>query len=298
MARKKVKCNLCGGKKHEKIAKKDKNTKIVECKNCGLIFVDPMPSDQYINKIYQKKYYSPADKPYPEISNHLKQRPFLESYFKKEIARIKKIKKKGKILDIGCGPGFFLNIAKSAGFKVFGSDISKFAAKYAKEKFKLDVFGGELNQAKFLTNFFDVITIYQTIEHVKNPLKFLKEVSRILKKDGLLILTTPNQDNFIARILVEKWFGYYYLSHLYFFNPKSVKKILKKAGFKKVKLTSNSFSCLSIAESLERFYHFYPSSISNFFADLIKPMGKLVNLRIIPLTITGKSMRVEGFKNI
>tara|TARA_B100001175_G_scaffold314057_1_gene322705 strand:+ start:204 stop:998 length:795 start_codon:yes stop_codon:yes gene_type:complete len=146
---------------------------------------------------------------------------------------------KGNLLDIGCGAGFFLNIAKERGWNCHGMEILPEYIKYAQEKFALKNIRLESldEPISYNANNFDVITLWDLIEHLRNPLNSLKKIHRMMKPGGLLVMWTPNVKN--AIFLKERWVGYKILQHFYFFSGDSLKNMLEKTGFKIVSLQTN-----------------------------------------------------------
>lgn len=240
-----VKCDLCGSDDASLLfAARDINLSkkglfnIVRCKKCGLVYVNPRPTKQEIGKFYPDTYFPcPADA-----------REAMDKYQYERLGKIKKIKKTGKILDVGCGAGYFLAVAKENGWDTRGVEVSKIAADYAKKKFSLDIFVGELRNATCPDEYFDVVTLWHVLAHLPNPSETLAEVNRVLKKNGLLVLTVPNISGFQAKIFKEFWFHLDVPRHLYFFEPNTLKQMLRKNGFKILKV--NHFSSELEAQGL------------------------------------------------
>jgi SAM-dependent methyltransferase len=115
--------------------------------------------------------------------------------FRKALSLIRKYKRGGKLLDLGCAYGFFVNEAKKR-FDSFGFDVSLFALKNARKRFpKIKIFCGDLEKGlTFVSNSFDVITAFDILEHCKNLDFILDEIKRVLKKEGILLLTIPTKD--------------------------------------------------------------------------------------------------------
>jgi ubiquinone/menaquinone biosynthesis C-methylase UbiE len=142
----------------------------------------------------------------------------------------------GKLLDMGCGLGLFLKLWDPQKWEVFGIDISEQAVEYAKSK-GLNVRQGSLEKTDFSDTRFDVITMFYVLEHLPNPLKVLKEVRRVLKKDGLLVIRIPQS---ISAERFLKFFGvrcnlFHPPMHLYDFSTEILREFLLKAGFTKIK---------------------------------------------------------------
>lgn len=228
-----ISCNLCG-KDDYKILQLAGKHKVIKCKNCGLIFVNlPTENDRYISH-YNQEYYALWLK---------EQFAAREKMWKRRLKKIQTFKRTGKLLDVGCGCGNFLKEAKYNGFQVYGTEVSEYAVNYVKNTFGREIFKGELKDANFQDNFFDVITLWHVLEHTTEPLDNLIEARRILKPDGILVVAVPNVKNYIYKIaymLIKlKRPTLFSLSdreiHLYHFSENTLKKMLGKAGFKSIK---------------------------------------------------------------
>lgn len=229
-----VKCDLCGADDTSLLLKaKDINQakrglfNVVRCKKCGLVYVNPRPTKREIGKFYPKTYYvGPSDA-----------ERGIDKFQYGRMKKIKKFKKTGRILDVGCGPGYFLAVAKKNGWKTQGVEVSKIAAGYAKKKFGINVFAGELLDAGYPNEYFDVVTLWHVLAHLPNPSETLTEANRVLKKDGLLVLTVPNITGFQAKVFKEYWFHLDVPRHLYFFGSGVLRQMLRKSGFRAQKMS-------------------------------------------------------------
>ncbi len=239
-----IECNLCKSKNIYLLFKKQfngLNENIVRCNTCGLIFVNPFLENKEIKDMYSEDYFKNS------VSQTLGYKDYLSDK-EKYLMDIRKIlipylnkftNNKGKILDIGCAFGYFLNEVKNNGWDPYGVDISLYAVKKAKELFNMNIFHGTVEEANFNDKEFKVITIFNVLGHVKDPLNLLKEVNRILDDNGLLIIRTSNLDSFEALLQKEN----FYLikeDHLHYFSPATMKKILEKAGFSILHIISDS----------------------------------------------------------
>lgn len=251
-------CNICESKDSEFMFKKH-GFDVARCKKCGLIYVDIKMEN--LKEIYNKDYYS-GDKvtqskyndketyekmrllnEYHRYHDYMGNREQKEKCLEKVLERIEIIKKSGKILDVGCAAGFFLNIAKKHEWETYGVEISEYASDYARNKLGLNVFTGELMGAKFPDKHFDVIAMWDVIEHMQDPSASLKEAHRILKDDGLLIITTGDVSSLNAKIEgIENWYLMAPPWHLYYFSKETLKKILKKNRFKPIELRTDGIT--------------------------------------------------------
>jgi len=239
----KVKCEYCNSDQFLILFNgynfnKNKNYKInvVSCLRCGLTYTNPRPDKNEILEYYNQDYYG---------INNVKFKGLIEKFIhlKRKIRalRIIKIINSGKILDVGCGRGIFLNYMKELGWEVYGTEITDIAAKFAKKILKSNIFIGPLEDHKFPDNFFDVITLFHVLEHLPHPLKTLQEIYRILKPNGLLVISVPNINSWQAQIFKTKWFHLDIPRHFFHFDYKSLSKMLPKEKWHILKIKRFSF---------------------------------------------------------
>jgi len=227
-----IECNICGNGNSSLFLKME-GFAYRKCKKCGLIYQSPRPVFDELQKRYGENYF------HYEFSNQ-------ENFFNLMKLGLKDIGfdefyKKGvngrRFLDIGCATGLLLNYLSRKGWKVHGVEICRASAEYGIKNFNLDIFIGTLEEASFPSNYFDVVHFSHLIEHVPDPLSLLIEVRRIVKKDGHIILTTPNVHGFQARVSGRKWRSAI-PDHIFLFSKKSMRKILYRTGFRVVKQVS------------------------------------------------------------
>jgi SAM-dependent methyltransferase len=151
---------------------------------------------------------------------------------------VQRMNEPGRILDIGCATGIFLNRMKELGWETKGVEPSAEAAEYAITRFNLDVTHGYLADANLPDDFFDVVTIWDVIEHVPEIKPFIREIYRILKPGGLVIATLPNGKAWERYIFGEYWVGWEIPRHYRTFTPETIKSFLQRYGFKDAEIFS------------------------------------------------------------
>ncbi len=223
-----VKCELCGADDPELVTIED-SFRIVECKSCGLIYLNPRPREEDLTDFYEN-FFSTEEESVSQWAR------LMGRVYKETKRNIEKKYPSGRILDMGCGLGLFLRLWDPKKWKLFGIDISKRAVEYAKSK-GLNVRQGSLDATDFSDNHFDVVTMFYVLEHLPHPLKVLKEVRRILKEDGLLVIRVPQS---ISAERFLRFFGvrrslFHPPMHLYDFSPRILREFLLLAGFKRIK---------------------------------------------------------------
>jgi 2-polyprenyl-3-methyl-5-hydroxy-6-metoxy-1,4-benzoquinol methylase len=131
----------------------------------------------------------------------------------------------------------------------------------------------DIEYLSFEENYFDVITMWDVIEHIKNPTTILKKIYKLLNFDGLLCIETPNNDSIYHLILKKEWISFREISHIYFYSPETLTRILNKVGFKAVKIETENVNFFSM-EGLRRF------SMNTYAYDLKLVLNKLSEILI------------------
>jgi len=243
-----VKCNLCGSedfsllfKGHDYQYFSPLTFKVMRCNRCGLVCLNPRPKEII--------HYYPERKEVIEKDYFLFLNP-------DRIKKVKRLKKRGRILDIGFGHGDFLFDMSKEGWEVYGNEISKTGYDFAREKLGLkNIYNSDLLSLDFPENYFDVVTMWHTLEHMKKPQETLRRINRILKDDGVLIIECPDFSSLQSRFFKDKWFGLDLPRHLYQLSPKILKKLLESAGpktFRKDYIVNPRISFISLKRSLLR----------------------------------------------
>lgn len=223
------KCPLCDSPQLDGRFKKRSFT-ILGCKNCRAVFLDNTPTLKGLKDFYSKGYFR-GKMPREGYFDYIGDKKLAIENSINRLEEIEKYKKGGTLLDVGCAAGFFLEAARQRGWKTCGAEISEFASKFAKDELGLDVFSGAFLENNFAEEYFDVITMWDMIEHTHSPLENLRKAFKLLKKDGLLVFTTPNSDSITARLLGKKWYFFQPPQHLFYFNKVTIAEALRRSGF-------------------------------------------------------------------
>jgi len=226
-----MKCSLCGSEKIRNLCQtrdynhhlSERTFSVCRCTDCGLIFTLPVLEGEEIRKCYPEGYYNARFSSF--------ERRYSEFIQSRTIRKIIRQKKGTTLLDIGCGSGEFLEKMKKAGWEVYGMDVSAEACNLAREKIQKNVFNDTLKDISFPDNFFDVITLWHVFEHISDPDGLLKEISRILKPDGMLIMEVPHIDNPVFKLTMGTYFALDAPRHIYHYSAATLKQILEKNGY-------------------------------------------------------------------
>ena len=200
---------------------------IVACTTCDLVRQDTRPASP--GDFYDSAYYA-TDNPKGGYSNYFLDADVNRRTFQRRLAAIeKRYGRRGRLLDVGAALGDFVLEAQAAGWQAEGVEISSYAAARARGRGAI-VHAGLLEQLRLPASRFDVVTLYDTIEHLTDPVATLREVERLLVPGGLLHLVTPNVGGYQARVLGSRWYHYKPGEHLFYFSPATLRTAIERAG--------------------------------------------------------------------
>jgi 2-polyprenyl-3-methyl-5-hydroxy-6-metoxy-1,4-benzoquinol methylase len=221
---------------------------IRRCQGCGLHFVNPLggfrgeheTADYFVNE-YLPLHTANWENSLAERRMHL---ATIENY--------STLPASPRILDVGCALGFMLQEAKAAGWQPVGVETSAFASQYAAQETDCPVFTGTLEQAAFETASFDVVTLMDVIEHVAKPASLMEEVYRILRPEGVVFVITPNFGSLFVKLYGSKAYGIGPDEHINYFQPATIRRLLRQCGFRQVAVGSKDFYAANLNRLLRR----------------------------------------------
>jgi SAM-dependent methyltransferase len=241
-------CPICGEikKKHflkVKDHKEEAEFNLVQCLSCQLVSLENFPDKELLDKYYSDDYHYKVkeDGLVGFMENNLNR-----AMHKKHLRIIEKYVKTGKILDLGCGSGYFLTLAKEKKWIPFGVEMSEYASQFAKKR-SIPIINKIITEVTFPKEEFDVISMFNVLEHMNELNTVLKKNHRWLKKDGILVVEVPNLDSFQMKVFKEKWIHLDVPRHIFHFKKKSFNKLVQKNGFKIIKEYSLPFSSHEVA---------------------------------------------------
>lgn len=225
-------CLICG-----KEMESYKIKGLVKCYNCGFVSADLKLSNEEIEDLYREDYYKGR-----AYTDYLADEVMNKHNFRRRLSRIEKIigsKVKGNVLEIGCAYGMFLDVINSDKVFLRGIDISSDAVSYAKKKLgkKAEIIQGDYIGFPIEDKKYDLICMWDTIEHLSRPDEYITKASRETKKGGFICITTGDINSLNARIRGRKWRLIHPPEHLHYFSKQTLKALLEKNGFKVVDVT-------------------------------------------------------------
>lgn len=233
-------CPLCGSIEHKNqfycedyFASKEQFP-ICDCKQCGFRFTNHFPDEESIGKYYDSPNYISHTDSEKGITNklyHLVRRMML----RRKVRLVERYAgyNKGTLLDVGCGTGYFLHEADTAGFEVTGVEKSNQARESAISQFHLNI-EEELENIDSKRSF-NVITLWHVLEHLEKLNESIEKIKSLLTENGTLVVALPNHQSYDAEVYGRHWAAYDVPRHLWHFTPHTVEKLMRKHGLNVVK---------------------------------------------------------------
>lgn len=256
--------------------------RFLKCKNCGLIFSSPILGEKEISKLYSKSTFN-----YSGESKYL-QKTYL-GYFKKYV--LNKEFNKSKILDIGCGNGFFLEGLEQLGAKkLYGVEPGQASVDKAKDNIKKNIKIAMFNKNLFPEKSFSVVCCFHTLDHIISPDVFLDNVYSLLQKNGKAFFVVHNTNGLSVKLLGEKS-PIFDIEHIYLFNPDNLKRLFELHGFKNVKV-------FDVKNTYEINYWLKLMPIPLFLKKIILILFRIIRIGEIPVSISAGNIGVVGTKMV
>ncbi len=256
------------------------------CNRCKLAFAVRLPTDAELTSTYEDYGHAWED----SAVTRSRYRELLDSF--------ESFRKNNRLLDFGCGAGFFLEEARARGWEVRGIEHSRYAVELCRSK-ELDVRSGALHE-HFANEEFDVITAFEVFEHLREPEKDARELARILRPQGHLYATTPNFDSLSRRALGPRWSVIEYPEHLLYHTPRSLGIWLERNGFRVSGVTTTGISPWRVRASLpggrdaSRAYQSQELQLRTKIerSDVLK-LGKRAGNILLSITRTGDTVKIR-----
>lgn len=244
--------------------------RVVQCKDCDLVYLNPILDSKFIVDSYKEAI----------DDTFITQNQYRIDTFKsafKEVLHYLSIKPSPAIsvLDIGCAGGAFLKAVKDLGLTPVGVEPSAYLSDYARKTYNVDVRSGILEEQNFPQRSFDIITMWDVVEHLTNPNQVLRQIKGLLKPNGHLVINYPDYSTLTARAFGWKW-PFWLSVHLTYFSPKTVKELHKRNGFEVLRYKRHW-------QKLELGYLFNRASKYFGFFSYFEKFVKLIKLDKVPV---------------
>jgi 2-polyprenyl-3-methyl-5-hydroxy-6-metoxy-1,4-benzoquinol methylase len=221
---------------------------VMQCRACTQIYLHPLPSPDEIHTLFES-LYTTGEGSVPELRSYYRfcfddtpDNPLVQQY-EAWLDEIEAVRPPGRVLDVGCGTGLFLSVARRRGWKPFGIDESVEATRHAREHFGLDPWVGEFSSFARKGELFDLVTGWDVIEHSRDPVALMRSARQCLAPGGIVSLSTPNQHSMldlVAGLLYRASFGrvvgplekFYIEQHFLYFTPDTLRRCLEQAGLR------------------------------------------------------------------
>jgi 2-polyprenyl-3-methyl-5-hydroxy-6-metoxy-1,4-benzoquinol methylase len=214
---------------------------IARCSSCGHLFVSQNVEDEILDQAYREKYYAAADAGpsagYADYLGNMERR--MEGFRSRLHDILRYTGSSGTLLDFGCAVGLFVKVANDEGWHAVGYERSRWAADYGRRVFGVDIKLASDEADPFSEASFDVITMWDVIEHVQHPRSIMSLVRKWLKEGGIVALNTVNASSLGARLAGTRWRHFAPPHHLQFFSRRSLIRLLRDAGFRILHVSAN-----------------------------------------------------------
>lgn len=241
-----IDCPLCSSPRHRRLFRKAGYT-FVRCEDCGLVFSNPQVDEQRVVERYRK---TPSADLWAEVLLSPRQQELDRAKFAAILDELEAYRGKGRLLDVGCSIGLFLDLARGRGWRTTGVELGARALGHARDELGLDVRDARVEEAGFADGSFDVVTILSVIEHVTDPRALVREAARLLVPAGALYVITPNVESLACRVLHERAATFDGRNHLVYFSPRTLADLLRREGFDIVETATTVTSLPPVLEWL------------------------------------------------
>jgi 2-polyprenyl-3-methyl-5-hydroxy-6-metoxy-1,4-benzoquinol methylase len=235
-----VRCNLCGADDATLLFRVPTPMRygnafgrgewdIVRCRQCGLCYVNPRLDGRALQVFYA--FENPADQQFVQAW-FVEGADLQAATWQRFVRTLHHHLSEGQLLDVGCGAGSFLVEARKAGYEVVGQEIAPYFLTYCREQLGLTIYDGELDRLGLPIGSFDCVTAFDVIEHHPDPMRLLTEMRRLLRPDGLAMISTHDIGNIFAQFYGARWRHIHPIGHLTYFTRASLTRMLESCGFR------------------------------------------------------------------
>jgi SAM-dependent methyltransferase len=202
---------------------------ILRCRACDYVFADMRLTDEELFELYNEEFFTGA-----EFSDYASDAKFFRRNFALRFRELKQFlhpARHKKLLEIGSAYGFFLDVVRDEFQSAQGIDITDAGTRFAREELKLNVVQADFLAHDYGAEKFDVVCMWDTIEHLREPQRYVEKIARHTEPGALLALTTADVDSLNARLRKDKWRMIHPPTHLHYFSTKTIARLLDAHGF-------------------------------------------------------------------
>jgi SAM-dependent methyltransferase len=221
-------CLVCGHAGYGVMGKEFAHAYLVQCENCGMVFSSRIPSPEELAAHYSG---------YPR---NTRLSPLTLQRYEELLDQFEAYRKTNRLLDVGCGDGHFLAVAKARNWEVYGTEYTDEAVAVCEAK-GIGMHKGIIQDRKGVQEF-DVITSFEVLEHITDGREHAATIHELLRNGGLFYFTTPNFNSLSRRYLGGRWKMIEYPEHLSYYTASTITRLLNDAGFKKLQLNTTGIS--------------------------------------------------------
>jgi SAM-dependent methyltransferase len=224
-------CLVCGSERVAPLGKFYAAKGLVKCRSCGFVFMERIPTAEELQAHYSQYAYSGE--------GYLS--PWTVKSYNVLLDEFERYRSNGRLLDVGCGRGWFLREAAKRGWEVYGTEYSETAVRLCEAdgiRMKL----GKLDPSSFNGMKFDVVTSFEVIEHISDPVDEMTKIRSLLRDGGLFYCTTPNFNSVMRYYLGTRYNVIEYPEHLSYYTPATIHRLMKRCGFTKRRVVTTGIS--------------------------------------------------------
>ncbi len=256
-------CLVCGSTDYGVLDQQYAHAYLVQCQECRFVFGRRIPSEQELSEHYSR---------YPRDTALS---PITVKRYEELLEQFEPFRKNNRILDIGCGDGHFLAVAKSKGWEVYGTEFTDEAVQIGTAK-GIHVHNGRIQSWSDSGNF-DVITSFEVLEHINDGQEHVSKINSLLRRGGLFYFTTPNFNSLSRRVLGGKWKIIEYPEHLCYYTADSAYRLLTASGMQRLNVLTTGVA-----------FHRFPKegNTSAFIAKQEELRGSIEESRVLAFVKT------------
>ena len=239
-----VPCPLCGSDAYDEIFVKE-GFPFVRCSDCELVFSNPQVDESLVLNEYRTGV---AADMWIDVLTSPRQVELDRAKFAEVADALEPYRGHGRLLDVGCSIGLFLDIARDRGWDGVGTEFGARALAYARDELGLNVLDVPLEDAGFEDGSFDAVALLSVLEHLNDPRAMIRSIKRVLKPGGALYVITPNVESLACRVLHERAATFDGRNHLVYFSPSTIRALFELEGFRVERVTTTVSSLEAVLE--------------------------------------------------